>query len=212
MEIQNLPWYGQMAVFLLVGLVALGIFYFVHYQPVAADIDSTVEQSEVLLKDIRIAERNQDKLKRLEEENARNMAILDDLKGIMPDQRESAAILKNIALLATNARLKMPGFTPGTMVARDIYKEWPIAITLEGNYHNLGIFFDQVSRLKKIFNINGLHLTPLGNMTAEYSVSANFTATTYIYEERKLAPAVKPKPRTRPAQAPVPGGNDMSGV
>lgn len=210
MDIRNLPWYGQMAAFLVVGVAALAVFYFLQYQPVSSEIDSIAQQSELLLKDIRIAERNKDKLKRLEEERFRNAAILEDLKGIMPDKKEVGGILKNIQLLASNARLKMPKFTPGAVVARDIYLEWPIAITLEGNYHNLGIFFDQVSRLKKIFNINGLRLSPKGNMTAEYSVTANFTATTYVYQERAKAAARPGAKKARPAARAV--GSEMGGV
>ncbi len=213
MEIQNLPWYGQMLVFLIVGVILLGIFYFVHYQPVSAEIDGIVQESEKLEEEIRLAERNRDKLKNLEEENIRNQATLMELKTIMPDKKEISGILKNIQLLASNARLRMPVFTPSKEVARDIYVEWPIFITLQGNYHNLGIFFDQVSRLRKIFNINGLHIRPDAHMTAEYSIHADFTATTYIYQERKTP--VKPKLPPRRA-APPPraesGGGELTGV
>ena len=61
--------------------------------------------------------------------------------------------------------------------------EWPIAISLEGNYHNLGIFFDQVSRLKKIFTIDKLHITPLKSLSYDYTIQASFIAMTYIYRE-----------------------------
>ena len=66
---------------------------------------------------------------------------------------------------------------------RDIYLEWPIVISLEGNYHNLGIFFDQVSRMKKIFTIDGLSISPMRTLSYDYTITATFTATTYIYRE-----------------------------
>jgi Tfp pilus assembly protein PilO len=104
MEIQNLPWYGQMLVFLLVGAVLFGIFYFVIYSPTQDEIASIVAQSEQLQEEIRKAERNQDKLKKLEEEKALNEKILEDLKGILPENEEVSQILRRIQAIASNAR------------------------------------------------------------------------------------------------------------
>jgi type IV pilus assembly protein PilO len=189
MELQNLPWYGQLLVFLLVGAILFGIFYFVVYSPTQDEISSIVTQSGQLQEEIRKAERNQDKLKKLEEEKELNEKILEDLKGILPEKKEVSQILRKIQAIASNARLKTSAFTFNKENGRDIYLEWPIAISLEGNYHNLGIFFDQVSRMKKIFNIDSLHITPLSNANYDYTITANFTATTYIYREKPLAKA-----------------------
>lgn len=189
-----------MLVFLVVGAVLFGIFYFVVYSPTQDEIGSIVAQSEQLQEEIRKAERNQDKLKKLEEEKALNEKILEDLKGILPENEEVSQILRKIQAIASNARLKTSTFTFGAKVNREIYLEWPIAITLEGNYHNLGIFFDQVSRMKKIFTIDALHLTPLPSLSYDYTITASFTATTYIYRE-KAAPkkSAARGPRTQPA-------------
>jgi preprotein translocase subunit YajC len=48
MEIQNLPWYGQLLVFLVVGVVLFGIFYFLIYSPTQDEVTSIVIQSEQL--------------------------------------------------------------------------------------------------------------------------------------------------------------------
>jgi type IV pilus assembly protein PilO len=201
MELQNLPWYGQLLVFLVIGAILFGIFYFIVYSPTQDEISSIVTQSQQLQEEIRKAERNQDKLKKLEEEKALNEKILEDLKGILPEKKEVSQILRKIQAIASNARLKTSTFTFNAEQSRDIYLEWPISISLEGNYHNLGIFFDQVSRMKKIFNIDKLHLSPLANANFDYTIAVSFTATTYIYREKPLAKP-KPAPRApRPAAA-----------
>ena len=119
----------------------------------------------------------------MEEEKASNEAILEDLKGILPEKKEVSQILRKIQAIASNARLKTSTFNFNKEVSRDIYLEWPIAISLEGNYHNLGLFFDQVARMKKIFTIDSLHITPLNSLSYDYTIQANFIATTYIYRE-----------------------------
>jgi len=203
MEIQNLPWYGQLGVFLLVGAVLFGIFYFVIYSPAQDEIASVVAQREKLDEEIRKAEKNESKLEKLKEEKAANERILEELKGILPEKKEVSQILRKIQAIASNARLKTSTFTFNKEVARDYYLEWPIAISLEGNYHNLGIFFDQVSRLKKIFTIDGLHIAPLKTLSYDYTIMATFTATTYIYREGGVAkkPVVKRAPPKRPSAA-----------
>ncbi|MFH2108461.1 MAG: type 4a pilus biogenesis protein PilO [Chrysiogenia bacterium] len=201
MEIQNLPWYGQLLVFLIVGAVLFGIFYFVIYSPTQDEIASIVVQSERLEDEIRRAEKNESKLEKLKTEKAANERTLEALKGILPEKKEVSQILRKIQAIASNARLKTSTFTFNKENNREIYLEWPIAISLEGNYHNLGIFFDQVSRLKKIFTIDGLHITPLRSLSYDYTVQARFTATTYIYREGgKIKQAV---PRRAPARRPA---------
>jgi type IV pilus assembly protein PilO len=195
MDIQNLPWYGQLLVFMVVGVVLFGIFYFIVYSPTQDEITSIVAQSEKLQEEIRKAEKNESKLKKLEEEKANNEAILEELKGILPEKQEVSQILRKIQAIASNARLKTSTFTFNNESMRDIYLEWPIAISLEGNYHNLGMFFDQVSRLKKIFTIDGLHILPLNSLSYDYTIKANFVATTYIYNE---SAARKPAARKAP--------------
>ncbi len=37
-----------------------------------------------------------------------------------------------------------------------MHAEWPIALQLEGSYHNLGLFLDRVSKFPRIINIGNL--------------------------------------------------------
>jgi type IV pilus assembly protein PilO len=208
MDIQNLPWYGQLLVFLVVGVVLFGIFYFIIYSPTQDEIAAIVVQSEKLQEEIRKAEKNESKLKKLEEEKVNNAAILEELKGILPEKQEVSQILRKIQAIASNARLKTSTFTFNNESKRDIYLEWPIAISLEGNYHNLGMFFDQVARLKKIFTIDGLHISPLNSLSYDYTIKANFIATTYIYSE---SAARKPVSKKAPARAAVKSDSGAQG-
>ncbi len=210
MEIQNLPWYGQLAVFLLVGAVLFGIFYFIVYSPTQDEIQSIVEQSDRLQDEIRKAEKSEAKLEKLKEEKAANEKILEELKGILPEKKEFAQHLRKIQAIASNARLRTSTFNFGQEIARDYYYEWPIVISLEGNYHNLGIFFDQVSRMKKIFTIDGLTISPLGTPNYDYTIQASFTAMTYIYREvAPKLPAAAPAPRR---QRPESGDEGLGGI
>lgn len=200
MELKNLSWIGQFFVFLIIGVMLFAIFYFVHYSPTADEIESIVAQSEDVQREINLARSKEEELKKIKEINEKNKIELENLKSILPDKQEVAVILKNIQSLANNTRLRMPIFTPAREVEKEIYTEWPIQISIEGSFHNLGIFLDQISRIKKIFNIDSLTIASFQGTGAnpDLTIVANLTATTYIYKEGAVmvqqAP-VQPRPR-----------------
>jgi type IV pilus assembly protein PilO len=85
----------------------------------------------------------------------------------------------------SGARLRIQRWTTQARRRQEIYVEHPIAITVDGNYHNLGIFFDQLAKLKKIFTVNNLSIRPIPRMTSTFTIKASFTASTYTFRERK---------------------------
>ena len=210
MDIQNLPWYGQLLLFLLVGAVLFGIFYFIHYSPTQDEISSIVQRNEALQEEIRKAEKSEAKLEILKKEKEENEKILENLKGILPEKMEFAQHLRKIQAIASNARLRTSTFNFSKETPRDYYFERPISISLEGNFHNLGIFFDQVSRLKKIFTIDGLHISPLKSLSYDYTIQATFSATTYIYREG--TPAKKPAARRAAPRRTAEPADEMGGI
>ncbi len=201
MELKNLSWIGQFLVFMIIGVILLAIFYFVHYSPTSEEIDRIIAQSEEVQREINLARSKEEELRKIKEINEKNRIELENLKAILPSYQEVAVILKNIQSLANNTRLKMKVFTPAKEVEREIYKEWPIQIVVDGNYHNLAIFLDQISRIKKIFNIDSLNLTALkmSGANPDLTIAATLTATTYIYKEgATLTPVQTKKPKPQP--------------
>ncbi|MEN8223563.1 MAG: type 4a pilus biogenesis protein PilO [Acidobacteriota bacterium] len=193
MDLQSLPWYGQLGVYLIIGAILFGFFYYLHYGPTSETIDGIESDLEDVENKIRIAERQEGKLKQLKEEIANYEATLEELKLILPEESEVSQIIKKIQSIISSARLKIGKFAEQKKSAKKVYIEVPYTITLEGTYHNLGVFFDQLSRLQKIFTVNNLNINPIKKKISDYSIRANFNASTYIY--RKAAPKAKAKSR-----------------
>lgn len=197
MELQNLPWYGQLLVFLLIGGILFGIFYFAYYSDGQAKIESMTRQIEELEKEIRTLEKKQSKIKLLRAEVEAKRAVLEKLKEILPEEKEIAQNLKKIQAIITTARLDISRWNTQSVRPKNFYSEHPYQIQLEGNYHNLGMFFDQLAKLKKIFTISNLSLTPRNDMTRSFTVKAGFTASTYTFNPQKKAGAASKKRRGR---------------
>ncbi|MGD2084853.1 MAG: type 4a pilus biogenesis protein PilO [Candidatus Aminicenantes bacterium] len=197
MDLQSLPWYAQFLVFLLIGGIVFGIFYMLHYSDGQTMIENLDRQIETLEEDIRKAEKKERQLKQIKEEKEAKEKVLEKLKEILPEEKEIAQILRRVQGIITNARLKIQKWATQKDQRKEVYTEVPIAISLDGSYHNLGQFFDQLSRLRKIFTVNGLTISPIAKMTSLYTIRASFTASTYTYQKAAAAKRKAPPRRRR---------------
>jgi type IV pilus assembly protein PilO len=68
-------------------------------------------------------------------------------------------------------------------VNKEFYQEWPITMGLVGNFHNLALFFDKVSRLPRLVNVGNLKINSLGAQTVSNTIGVGSTATTFVYIE-----------------------------
>jgi type IV pilus assembly protein PilO len=117
----------------------------------------------------------------VEKLNARLTAALQEL----PNQREIPGILENLNALGAANGLDVAYVKPNPDVPRDFYAEVPISIKVRGGYHQVGMFFDAVSRLPRIINISRVSI---GNATEQADgtvvLDVNCQATTYRYVEK----------------------------
>lgn len=77
-----------------------------------------------------------------------------------------------------------PGAKPGAPpLPAEYYQEWPINVQVEGTYHNMGIFFDRVSRLSRLVTVSSIKVKSQAKQTPSNTIAAGCTATTYVYVE-----------------------------
>lgn len=187
MELQNLPWYGQLVVFLLIGGLLFGIFYFAYYSDGQSKITSLQTRIEGLDQEINKLTRKKADLKKMQTEVEQKNAMLTKLKEVLPETKEISQILKKIQSIVSSARLEIIRWESQSPVRQKIYDQHPFRISLEGNYHNLGMFFDQLSRLKKIFTVDNLKLSPHSEMSRQKTIRVEFVASTYTFPEKAAA-------------------------
>jgi type IV pilus assembly protein PilO len=184
MDIQSLPWYGQFLVFLLIGGIVFGIYYMLYYSENEGTIRNLNGQIERVEEEIKRAEKKEAQLVQIKAEIKAKEKILEELKEVLPEEKEISIILRKVQSLISGARLRIQDWSTQPDRRKAVYVEVPYRITVDGSYHQLGVFFDQLSKLKKIFTISNLTIKPLPKMTSSFSVKATFTASTYTYRER----------------------------
>ncbi|MBU4126832.1 MAG: type 4a pilus biogenesis protein PilO [Proteobacteria bacterium] len=98
----------------------------------------------------------------------------------LPDKKEIPSLLTSISESGREAGLEFLLFQPESEINKDFYAEIPVSIKVAGNYHNVGLFFDKVSRLSRIVNIKDIVMetSKEGNM-----LNTSCTAVTYRFVE-----------------------------
>lgn len=87
----------------------------------------------------------------------------------LPSKAEMDALLSDINQAGVGRSLQFELFRPGSVLARDYYAELPIAIRINGKYHDMGAFAADIANLSRIVTLNNLKITPVrdGNLVME---------------------------------------------
>src|SRR4029079_7024577 len=83
---------------------------------------------------------------------------LESLRAVLPEEKDVADILRRLQGLAAQSSLSIQRFTPQPSVQQAMYAEVPFKLQAEGTYHNLGAFFDRISKFPRIINISAINI------------------------------------------------------
>jgi type IV pilus assembly protein PilO len=186
MTFKTLPWWGQL------GLAAAGAGLIVFSQYKWAPANLSAQKTEIVRlkesldkKDAEIAKGKQALAK--QEELARDIASLErklaDLRQILPTQPELGDLLKWIKALADQTNLELRVFGPGSAQEQEFLREQPIRMEVHGNYHQLGMFFDRVSKYARIINVENVKITPNTDRKVRATIVSSFVAKTYVFRD-----------------------------
>ena len=190
--VSKLPWYGQIAAFLVVAVAGFLVFH--NYWVVPQQDDMALRQQELDRKrvDINRAVQTVSQLPEFEASVKELDARLERLRAVLPEEKDAGALLRRLQTLATQFNLSIRAFTPQAAVVQTLHSEWPSRLELNGTYHNLGIFFDRVSRFSQIINISEVEIRAIDPPGLNATISAACTATTYVLNETPIVESAEP--------------------
>ena len=80
-----------------------------------------------------------------------------------------------------------PALPAGKVVQQKLYAEIPYKLEAEGTYHNLGAFFDQISKFPRIINIGEISIKAKTPPEQNRTIIAECVATTFVLQEGAMA-------------------------
>jgi type IV pilus assembly protein PilO len=188
------PWYGHL---LLIVIVA-ALLYFVWFKPKNEELKNLKAEREKVEREVDVLRRQKRQLDNIEKEIAVLNQTLKELEAIIPQRKEIWNILASMQQLANNSRLQIEKFDVKGEIRKEFYYEWPIDLEITGDYHNLDSFFDRLSNFSRLFNVEDFSIKALSKQTEADTISATYTAKTYIFREE--APVPKEKKTMRPGR------------
>ena len=196
LSLSKMQWQAQLGLFVALSLAGAGAFYYFYEMPRQEIIATQSLELSTIRGRISKGQATARQLPEFRAQVTDLEARLESLKPILPDERDAGDLLRRVQTLAVQSNLVIRGFRPQAISMKAMHAEWPISLQLEGNYHNLGLFLDRVSKFPRIINIGGLTLAQRDSPTASATMTITCTATTFVLVEQKGAPAQK-APATR---------------
>jgi type IV pilus assembly protein PilO len=210
--LSKLPWYGQVGAFVGLSVAGLAAFFYLYASPMQVEMTQRQKKLDALQTDIRKGQAIARRLPQFRAEVAELEARLETLKNVLPEEKDMADLLRRLQMLAVRSNLTIRHFKPSpTLVVKELHAEVPIALEFDGSYHNLGLFFDRVSKFPRLIHITSVDIKAKDRSETESTITASCVATTFILLENK-APAATPGQKTpatppgRPAPAASRGG------
>lgn len=170
-------------------IVITGVFVYFLYLPKFERLNQINSEYKSLEQRLALAKKRAAQLSKHREDMKMAEAKYKIAMKALPDKKEIPSLLTSISEAGKEAGLEFLLFQPISEINKDFYAEIPVSIKVAGNYHNVGLFFDNVSRLYRIVNIKDIVMaTPKeGDM-----LNTSCTAVTYRFVEAEEKDAANP--------------------
>jgi type IV pilus assembly protein PilO len=187
-DLNTKPWYVAAIIGVLLGAALFAVMHMYVFKEIGTQIERLENSIDDLEREIEKGRAAKADLPRLEEDIRNYEVELERLRRILPTRRETDNLIKRLKQLTERGRFNLTQFTPGDLEDRGFYYEWPMRVGLDGTYHELGLFFDRLSRFSRIINVNDLTIRPLKRSGESFTVHADFVQRTFIYKEDQPQP------------------------
>jgi type IV pilus assembly protein PilO len=106
---------------------------------------------------------------------------LNDALKQLPNEKQLEVLLTDISNLGKTAGIEIKSFKREEERIHDFYAEVPIAIVLEGRYHDIARFFDLVAKLPRIVNMGAINMSVLSQTSLETRLKVTGKATAFRF-------------------------------
>jgi type IV pilus assembly protein PilO len=194
-----------LGVLALAGIVGTGALYYTVFKSQRDENASAQTKLQAKVRENAELEAYKPKLADIERQLASLKQQLEIERRIVPDEKEVDNFMRMVGGEARKAGIEIRRYTAKPVSAREYYTEVPFEVELDGPYYSMLGFFDRVSKLERIVNVNNLLVASTrkpsdakAKKTYQYapneSVVATCLTTTYFSHDLDPSPAAAAKP------------------
>lgn len=174
-------------------LLVFALYYSFVYSPRSDEIAKLKDSVEIARNEKQVKLAKAANMPRLQAE-LREMEIkLTEAMAQLPDRKEIPDLLSTLSNKAREAGLEILLFRPRAETFQEFYAEIPVDIVVKGGFFNAVAFFDDVSKLNRIVNIDNIDFKNPRVGGDQVTMDISNLATTYRFldeaERKKVAEA-----------------------
>ena len=201
---QALPWYLRLFVFVgIAGVMYAGFWYLVTRSTRRETSEFSAKIAELLPRNAQAQIASQ----RLNEFRAAYKAKqeeYEELKALLPEQRELTIVLQGIQDRAHNANLSVRRFSPKDDVQQDFYSGKKIEVGVTSSFTGLRAFFEQLAHYQRIVSVTNFEIKQMEKQSPDKTVDARFDLMAYYVSAERLQKQAASQPASSGGQAAVP--------
>src|SRR5436190_6301344 len=206
-NMNNLPWYVRLAIFSALALVVYAAFWYFVTRGTRKDTRALQDQISLLQKANAEAQIASQRLSEFRAAYKNKQEELEELKALLPEQRELTKVLEGIQDRARSSGLSLRKFSPKDDMQQDFYSGKKIDVSVQSSFSGLRSFFDQMAHYQRIVSITNFEIKQMDTQASAKTVEARFDLTAYYASNENLqrqgGNQSKPNPSASPAANPA---------
>jgi type IV pilus assembly protein PilO len=112
----------------------------------------------------------------------------------LPNEANIDELIRSLAEVGNKSGLVINDIAPQPEQKQSFYASIPVVMAVTGNYHEIGVFLDSISKLARIVNVTNIKMTQPKMSGDKLVVSASYVATTFRFLPEAAQAAQAPKP------------------
>ena len=200
-NVQSMPWYLRLVVMVAVAAVLYAGFWYFVTKPTRAETQALNDEIAQLLPRNAQAQIASQRLSEFRELYKTREEEYEELKALLPEQRELTMVLQGVQDRARSNGLVLRKFMPKDDIQEGNYSGKKIEVSVTSTFASLRNFFDHLARYQRIVSVTNFKLDQVDKQTSRGTVDATFDLTAYYVSAEKLQKpaAAKPAAPTAPA-------------
>ncbi|MBM4380358.1 MAG: type 4a pilus biogenesis protein PilO [Deltaproteobacteria bacterium] len=111
----------------------------------------------------------------------------------LPERKDIDELLSQLNDIGKKAGLQISKVEPGSETPSGFFSRIPIKMSVAGNYHEIAMFLQEVSNMRRIVNVNNIKLTDAKVRNEKVVLSSEFMATTFRFLDQTANTGDVPK-------------------
>ncbi len=146
-------------------------------------------------------------LERVEQEYAILHDQWDVAQTLLPEKNQMPDLLRKVTAAGQQSGVEFQIFRPQNMLGHGFYSDNPIEVSIEGGYHQTGVFLSRLANLNRIVNVSNLRMQGLEKTDDQpYTMKTDLILTAYTLDSSQpKVVAENSEDKAKPAAA-IAGG------